>query len=173
MAYIGRLDKDKNVDLAIRLFEEVAGHDHALELHIAGTSGIESQLRQQAAKSPYANRIKFHGWIKDISAFYASVDLFVFLSAHESFGNVIAEALLTGLPVLTSNVPVFREIYGEGQNFILGDPTDYETIRQNFLKSIADYPSLAQNAYQKAGRIIKLFDLENHLLQVERVYHEG
>jgi len=170
MAYIGRLDAGKNVHLVLQLFEEIAGEQPDLELHIAGTGHLDDQLRQKARLSPFADRIVFHGWLDDVAIFYQSVDLFVFLSAYESFGNVLPEALLTGLPILTSNIPVFEEIHGGEQAFCLGNPENYAEIRRNFLHAISDYPALAQKAYTAAERLQKLFDMENHLKEIEQTY---
>jgi glycosyltransferase involved in cell wall biosynthesis len=171
MAYIGRFDKDKNVDLVIRLFEEIAGEHPELELHIAGAYGTqEKQIAEQAGKSPYTDRIFFHGWVKDVAQFYQSMDLFVFLSAHESFGNVLAEALLTGLPILTSDVPVFNEIHGGEKAFCLGNPGNYPAIRERFLQVLTDFPALAQKSYDAADRIKALFDIEIHFNQINETY---
>ncbi|HRI61558.1 MAG TPA: glycosyltransferase family 4 protein, partial [Saprospiraceae bacterium] len=146
IGFAGRLAVGKNVHQVIRLFDEIAEKCPDVELHIAGDGILRPALEEQAQKSPYAKRILFHGHVQDIPSFYASMDMFLFLSAYESFGNVIAEALLTGLPTLTSNVPVFEEIYGHEQGFILGDPKNYEQTKQKFLKAIADFPHLARKA---------------------------
>lgn len=172
MAYIGRMHPGKNVDMAIRLFEEIAGEYPELELHLAGAGPLQEELEAQARKSPYADRIKFLGYVKDIASFYGSVDLFVFLSAYESFGNVIAEALLTGLPTLTSNVPVFEEIYGEEKKFILGDPGDEEQIKIKFRKALADFPQLARGAYDLSASVEQQCSIESHLRQIESIYEK-
>ncbi len=170
MAYIGRLDPDKNAHLVIRLFEELAAQRPEVELHIAGSGALEQDIRQQAQQSPFADRIFFYGWIEDVARFYAEADLFVFLSAHESFGNVVAEGLLTGLPVLTSNVPVFEEIHGDATTFCLGNPDDYAHISRRFWAAIEDFPALAQKAYDSAERLQRLFDIKTHLKDIEEVY---
>ncbi len=172
MVFVGRLAPDKNAHLVIRLFEEIAAQMPEVELHIAGTGALEAQLREQARQSPFAQRIAFYGWIEDVARFYAEADLFVFLSAHESFGNVVAEGLLTGLPVLTSDVPVFEEIHGDVATFCLGSPDNYEHVRQRFLAAVADFPTLAQKAYDAAERLQRLFDLRTHLHDIEQIYHE-
>lgn len=170
MGYVGRLDPGKNVHLVIRLFEEVAAERPELELHIAGIGSLDAALKQQARHSPFADRITFYGWLDDIAGFYQSMDLFVFLSAYESFGNVVAEALLTGLPILTSDIPVFEEIHGGERAFCLGNPENYPQIRDNFRRALADYPELAQKAHAAADHLTRLFDLENHLNEIERTY---
>lgn len=172
LCYAGRLWEGKNVHLVIRLFEEIAAAYPQLELHLAGDGPLRPALEEQARNSPYAGRIHFHGYVKDIAGFYASADLFLFLSAYESFGNVIAEALLTGLPTLTSNVPVFEEIFGSEKDFILGDPKNYESIKQRFLQSVGDFDRLAQKARTVGTSVETQCSVENHLLQIESIYEK-
>lgn len=170
LAYIGRLHPGKNTELVLRLFEETAGMFPNLELHFAGDGMQREELQRQAQNSPYSNRIIFHGWVKDVASFYENADLFLFPSAHESFGNVVLEALLTGLPVLTSNIPVFDEIHGGEKAFLLGDPDNYEAMKCNFLTAIAHFPDLAQKAYTVGEQIAKTFKIENHLQGIESIY---
>lgn len=172
IGFAGRLAVGKNVDLVIRLFEEVADKYPDTELHIAGDGSLRPELEEQARKSPYAGRIVFLGHVQDISSFYASMDLFLFLSAYESFGNVIAEALLTGLPTLTSNIPVFEEIYGDEKGFILGDPKDYEQIKNKFIKTIENFPLLARKAHEASASVETQCSIEHHLRQIENIYEK-
>lgn len=172
IGYAGRLWNGKNVDLVLRLFDEIAAAHPALELHLAGDGPLRPELEAQAARSPYASRIKFHGYVNDVPTFYADMDLFLFLSAYESFGNVIAEALVTGLPPLTSNVPVFSEIFGKDSEFMLGDPADYETLKQQFLKAVANFPQLAAEAWEISQDVEARCSLQNHLLQIEKIYEK-
>ena len=55
------------------------------------------RVQDEALMSPFRRRIHFHGLVSDMPAFYSSMDLVVFPSSHESFGNVLAEALINGL----------------------------------------------------------------------------
>lgn len=172
IGYAGRLWDGKNVHLVIRLFEEMASNYPKAELHIAGDGPLRPDLEEQARNSRFADRIHFHGYVQDIAGFYASMDLFLFLSAYESYGNVIAEALMTGLPTLTSNVPVFEEIYGDEKAFILGDPLNFEDVKQKFLKAIADFPRLASKAYDISTNVETQCSIENHLRRIENVYEK-
>ena len=170
MAYVGRLQTGKNIDMVIRLFEEIAADCPGLELHLAGDGPLRRPLEEQAGRSPYRDRIKFLGYLEDISAFYASVDLMVFLSAYESFGNVLAEALLTGLPILTSNIPVFKEIYGGEDDFVLGSPDHYDLVKRRFLEAVSDFPALAGKAMTAGDRIRDSFSYRTHLDNIGSLY---
>lgn len=172
IGFIGRLYTGKNVDLVIRLFETYARKCPDVELHIAGDGSLRRALEKQARKTGLANRIKFHGFVNDISSFYASIDLFLFLSAYESFGNVVAEAILTGLPTLTSNVPVFQEIFGNNNNFVLGDPHNFDAVKQQFLKVIEDFPGLASKTFDLSNTLEEKFSIAQHVSQIERIYEK-
>jgi glycosyltransferase involved in cell wall biosynthesis len=170
IGYAGRLNNGKNVDLVIRLFEEIAGQHPGLELLIAGDGPLRAALEKQVAQSPFANRIICLGNVKDMPSFYEALDMMLFLSAHESFGNVLVEALLTGLPVLTSTVPAFDEIHGGEADFVLGDPADYKVIRSNFLKALDDFTALAEKAYEMSTSVKEKFDVKHHLNKMEKIY---
>ncbi len=171
IGYAGRLNTGKNVDLVIRLFESVAAGDPAVELHLAGDGPLRAALEAQARQSPYRERIFFHGFTTDIAGFYASIDLLIFMSDYESFGNVIAEALLTGLPVLTSDLTVFQEIYRDEQAFVLGHTQErFPVLAERLQQAIDRYPELAEKAYQLGPVLKQTFSIEQHLRQIEALY---
>ena len=170
LAYVGRLHAGKNVELVMSLFDKVAARYPEMELHIAGVGPREPALRQQAAGSPFAARIIFHGFVDDPATFFAEADLMLFLSDHESFGNVIAEALLTGLPVLSSHLSVFEEIYGHDSPFVLGDPNEPAQLANRLQAALENFPALAEAAWAIAPTIRDKFSLEGHLEQIARLY---
>jgi glycosyltransferase involved in cell wall biosynthesis len=108
--------------------------------------------------------------VEDMPAFYGSLDALIFLSEYESFGNVVAEALLTGLPVLASDLPAFKEIYGEHREFVMGQSHDYETIKHNVEQAFAHFPALAQTAYRLSDAVAEQCDLDLHLSKIENLY---
>jgi glycosyltransferase involved in cell wall biosynthesis len=170
IGYAGRLYPGKNVDLVIRVFNEIAINRPELELHIAGSGHLRQTLEDQARNSPCGARITFHGMVQDMPAFYGQMDLLLFFSAYESFGNVVAEALLTGLPVLASNVPSFKEIFGEHCDFIMGDPADYEGIKYKVARALEHFPVLAHKAQVLSDVLSEKFDLALHLAKIKNLY---
>ena len=170
IGYAGRLHSGKNVELVIRLFEEIASQMPETELHIAGEGPLMSKIRLQVDQSPFRERIHLHGFVHDMADFFASLDLLLFLSAYESFGNVLAEALLTGLPVLTSDIPAFQEIYDDEAAFNLGNPSYYETLHTRFKGALQNYQQLAQKAFQTSQKVEQKFNIDKHLEALEEIY---
>lgn len=170
MAYVGRLAPGKNAELAVRAFNAIAASNNEIELHIAGTGALEGVLRDEALMSPFRRRIHFQGWVADIPAFYASMDLVLFPSAHESFGNVLAEALINGLPILVSDLPAFEEIHGDPSTFSLGSPKEPKAFIQNFVAAMEHYDRLAEKAYAASEVTVRRFGMEQHLNAIERLH---
>ncbi len=170
MAYVGRLAPGKNAELAVRAFDAIAATNNEVGLHIAGTGALESALRDEALMSPFRRRIHFHGWVTDMPGFYSSMDLLLFPSSHESFGNVLAEALIHGLPVLVSDLPAFEEIHGDRSTFSLGSPQEPKTFIQNFVAAMEHFDRLAEKAYAASESTAQRFGMEQHLNAIERLH---
>jgi glycosyltransferase-like protein len=55
----------------------------------------------------------------DMPAWYAAADVLAFPSVKEGFGLAVLEAMCAGVPVVTSDLPVFREYLVDGRNALL------------------------------------------------------
>jgi len=80
----------------------VAGR--GLQLVLVGDGPLRDELAAWARSAAVAGSVELAGYRADPAVFYRSADLFLFPSRSESFGNVIVEAMLHGLPVLTTAV---------------------------------------------------------------------
>lgn len=94
--HVGRLAAEKNIDLLARASEAMARSGLAHRLVMVGDGPLRGALQRRL---PHA---RFAGWQRglDLAAAYASADLFLFPSMTETFGNVVTEALASGLPTV-------------------------------------------------------------------------
>lgn len=100
---VARLEKEKNVMLAIDSFAKVAPHDVCLI--IVGDGRERRALEKRAAQLGLSVRIFFEGKT-DPLPYYAAADLLLVPSLYEGYGNVIIEALAAGKPVLATDVGI-------------------------------------------------------------------
>ena len=170
MIYSGRLVAGKNVDLIIRLFNDLSLKYVDLELHIAGDGILRAELEKQAMQIRNSSKVYFHGFVEDMESFYIESDFLVHLSSHESFGNVLIEALLTGMPVFASRIPAFEEILEDGDSFILGSPDDLVTISSNLDNALTNFEEFAEKAYLLSDNVAIKFSIEKHLAEIEKLY---
>ena len=95
--YAGRLTAEKGADLLAESFLRARERDPRLHLLLAGGGPEGESLR--ARLGPHAT---FLGWLdrERLAHAYASADVFLFCSRTDTYGQVIAEAQASGLPVV-------------------------------------------------------------------------
>jgi glycosyltransferase involved in cell wall biosynthesis len=95
--YAGRLTKEKGADLLAESFLLAHERDPRLHLLLAGGGPEEEMLRVRLGE-----RATFLGWLdrEALADAYASSDVFLFCSRTDTYGQVIAEAQASGLPVV-------------------------------------------------------------------------
>lgn len=98
VVYVGRLAPEKGIDVALEGMRQVmARYGKRVAFALAGDGPADVRCRATAPEGTY-----FAGQLggDDLSAFYASADVFVFPSTTETFGNVVLEAMASGLAVV-------------------------------------------------------------------------
>jgi glycosyltransferase involved in cell wall biosynthesis len=95
--YAGRLSSEKGADLLVESFLCARERDPRLHLLLAGGGPEEEMMRVRLG-----DRATFLGWLdrEPLADLYASADLFLFCSQTDTYGQVIAEAQASGLPVI-------------------------------------------------------------------------
>ncbi len=109
---VGRLGREKNLELAIAAFARLG--DPAVHLTIVGEGPHRPALERFARQAGVASRTTFAGEFRRdaLPDAYASADAFLFTSESETQGLVLVEALASGLPVVAVDTPQTREVTG-------------------------------------------------------------
>jgi glycosyltransferase-like protein len=74
----------------------------------------------------------------DIPAWYAAADVLAFPSVKEGFGLAVLEAMSAGVPVVTSDLPVFREYLVQGRDALLVSVGDVDALADALLAVLTD-----------------------------------
>jgi len=121
---VARLVERKGLGELIRAFSLL--QRGRFELEIVGDGPDERVLRELASRLGVAREIRFSGSLDRVAVAerYRQADLFTLPSAAEAFGNVFAEALASGLPIVGSTVGGIPELVEPGVNGILVTPGD-------------------------------------------------
>ena len=97
---VGRLCTQKDYTTLIWAFAMLRRTD--VRLAICGEGPERPHLEQLAEQLGVAARIDWHGYVREPWSAYAAARCFVLSSRSESFGNVVVEALASGLPVVST-----------------------------------------------------------------------
>lgn len=96
LLYVGRVSWEKNLRLLVQAYRHM-DHSHC-HLVIVGDGPAYAEMQQELAGVP----VTFTGYLSDeaLATAYASADIFAFPSRTETFGQVVLEAMASGLPVV-------------------------------------------------------------------------
>lgn len=132
--YVGRLSHEKNLNVLTEAWNALRGRD--AHLVIVGDGPARSDLQQALQGSS----VTFTGYLQGeaLAEAYASSDLFAFPSRTETFGQVVLEAMASGLAVLGFDADGVRDLVRDGETGRLA--TD-DAFTREFL-TLMDAPQL-------------------------------
>lgn len=116
---VGRLTYQKGQWHLIRAFQKVVASISNAELLILGTGEEEDYLKSLISSLKLEDHVKLLGFVNDPYSYMCKSHLFVFPSLYEGLGNSLMEALMCGLPILSTD-------YKCGAREILAPDTDYK-----------------------------------------------
>jgi len=111
---VARLLPVKGIALVLHALKAVRGAGLDAELHIAGEGADRDRLEALTASLGLSRRVRFHGSVEDMAAFYFNIDCLVHLPLTEAFGLVALEASAHGCPVIAASVDGLPEAVGDG-----------------------------------------------------------
>ncbi len=148
--YVGRLTKEKGLDLLAEAFLAARGQDPRLHLVLAGGGPEQDALRERLGSSA-----TFLGWLRgqDLARAYASADAFLFASQTDTFGQVILEAQASGLPVVAVDEGGPTSLILRGETGLLAAP-EPEALA-NCLLALLHTPQLADRLRKTALAVVR------------------
>ncbi|HVF30650.1 MAG TPA: glycosyltransferase [Pyrinomonadaceae bacterium] len=170
---IGALDPVKGFDVLIRAAAIVVKKVRNARFEISGIDRgsighNEQDLRKLIADLDLEDVVKLTGWSPDIHETLAGLDLFVSSSRSESFGYVLAEAMLAGVPVVATETGGAREVIGDaGPLVAIESPEALANRIITLLESEEERESLSARG---RNRILENFTMDVMIDKTEEVY---
>ncbi len=131
-------------------------------------AAIEKTIRLKAAGGGSA-LFKMHntpeildvalGYVSDqeLATLYNNAELFIYASLYEGFGIPPLEAMASGCPVILSDIPVFKEIFGDAAYYV--NPNDEESIARG-MKKVLENPGLKKTLIERGYEKTKEYSWE-------------
>jgi glycosyltransferase involved in cell wall biosynthesis len=163
--YVGRLTKEKGVELLADAFLSARVRDPRLHLVLAG-GGAE----QEALRDRLGEHASFLGWLdgSELPHAYASADAFMFASQTDTFGQVILEAQASGLPVVAVDEGGPSSLIDNGETGLL-TAADPDALARALL-SVVQTPLLHQRLRRAALATVRERTWEGSMAQLSQGY---
>lgn len=147
--YVGRVALEKNIPLAVRAAEAARAVLPDLKFVLVGDGPAKVELETAHREYVFAGVQRGDA----LARHYASGDLFLFPSETETFGNVVSEALASGLPVLAFHDAAARELIRPWENGLtvpLGQAEAYVDAARALAIRRTEWPPMGRAARETA-----------------------
>lgn len=112
----GRLIEQKNQAMLIRAMEKVHRKYPEVKCRIYGEGLLREELQKQIDSLGLQDTVTLEGNVPDIHDRLAQCGIFVLTSNYEGLSNALIEAMMVGLPCITTDYPGAQELITNGEN---------------------------------------------------------
>ncbi|WP_430535355.1 glycosyltransferase family 4 protein [Listeria rocourtiae] len=155
LGYVGRLTQDKGIDDLIAAFQLLKKDYHCIKLLLVGRLDSNHHLQKETVQAMATDSEIIHlEYQKNIAPIYQQMDIFVFPTYREGFGNVAMEASYSGLPVIATNVTGAKDTIIPHETGLLVEAKNPASI-QNAVMTLLQNPERRQQMGQAGKARIK------------------
>ncbi len=143
LGFVGRLSVEKNIAGLVRVQDELErmGHE-SFRFLVVGHGGDEAWLRERLRRAEFTGVLRGEA----LSEAYANMDLFVFPSHTDTFGNVVLEALASGVPAVVTPDGGPKTIVHDGETGRIVPDSEFATAVAGILSDPAKHAAMREAA---------------------------
>lgn len=169
--YVGRLDREKRIDLLLRGMAELLQDSPGVQLAIAGQGAAKEELTRLAQRLGVEQHVHFLGYVPNelLPRLYQTAHVFAMPSPEELQSIATLEAMASGLPVLAADARALPELVADGVNgrlFAPGQADALAVAMRDLLARRADWPHMGLASRERA----RAHSLENTIRGYEETY---
>lgn len=162
---VGRLAPEKNLDAVVAAWRAMAEVNPRTRLVLVGDGPDRPRLMALAPEAIFLGTQRGDA----LARCYASADVFAFASLTETFGNVVPEAMASGLAVLAYQHAAAGQLIEHRHNGVLA-PAGDETTFLRLARTLASDPAWARHLGQQARETAQALDWQHILSGIEAQY---
>ncbi len=168
--YVGRLSKEKNLDIFPKIAEKVLKEEEVYFLFV-GEGKLKEKLIKEFEKLKILKNTRFFSSVgqEDVYRFYKISTCLVLPSYLEAQSLVALEAMASGLPIIGANGGALKELINDKENGFLVDPFRPEDFSRAILEILKNR-SLLISFKEKNKKLIPAHDIQKTLQEIEKNY---
>ena len=155
----GRFRPQKNYPLLLRAFSRFSVTHPCHTLHIYGKGPQENELRQLIRELSLDGKVFLEGYVSDIHGAIKDAQMYVMSSDFEGMPNALLEAMMMGLPCVTTTFEGADELFGDSGCCLLV-PVGDEAALSDAMSRLADDEGLRASLSSKASVFTERFSVD-------------
>jgi len=169
---LGRLSLEKGHVDFVEAAADVLSRGHKAHFVIVGDGPEAAKIAGMISERGLGNRVTMTGYMRDPRKVLQDFDLMVLPSLTEGFPNVVLEALMMEVPVISTDVGGVPEIIRDGEEGVLIPPGDPGTMARAMVDFLGDKEKYNRMALQGKKIVEERFDFRSRTRKLEKIYTE-
>lgn len=159
---VGNCNLEKNYDYLLRVFNALK--EYPVTIDVMGGGPLLDFYRNEVERLGL-KKVEFCGMQSAVRAKLPHYHLFLSTSFSESFGMVVLEAVCSGLPLIISDIPAFKEIAPAGTCFF--DPKNENDLVKKIIQFLDAPNEINDDEYK---RTLQKYSAGNFLVELRSLY---
>lgn len=134
----GRLIEQKNHAMLISAVTSLANDFPEIYVDIYGNGALQPRLQEQIDQNNLQDVITLHGNVSDLHDRISTADIFVMTSEFEGLSNALLEAMMLGLPCITTDYPGADEAIRDGESGLIVPRGDAHKLAEAIRRILVD-----------------------------------
>lgn len=167
---IGRFTKQKAYDRLLCIINQLIIEKYPIELWLLGDGEQRELLEKYIKKNHLEEVVTLWGFQNNPYAYLAQCDLFICSSISEGYSTAVTEALILGIPVITTNCSGMHELLKDGEYGVITENSEESLYKE--LKHLLDNPPQLHYYKEKAIERGKEFSLSKLMEPIIKLLYE-
>lgn len=168
---VGKLEPVKGFDRMIRVLARLKENGFCFTWNVVGEGAEKSNLEDLVNRFELNHQVLFCGYNNNPYKYIVNSDLLVCPSYSEGFSSVVAESIIIGTPVLTTDCAGMKEMLGNNNEYGLVVDNDEDSLFY-MLKDIAQDERILDEYREKVKKRASFFSIEHTVSEVEKMINE-
>lgn len=169
--YVGRMLETKGAGELLEAFALTVKEFPFASLDMYGKGNYESVAKEKISRLGINDKVQLHGLVPNGWEKLYHADCFVFPSWYEGFSGSVVEAMMVGIPIIASDIPMNLEAVTPGRNALVFKVRDANDLAEQMKKAIRDYDLMCRMATQAREEALRRFDIKVIAAQYESYLH--
>lgn len=169
---LGRLSGEKGFDRLVRIAERLKADGLNFDIHILGKGQERDSLTQMIEQKNLKDTVFLDGYSENPYRVLARSDLFVCSSLNEGLSTALSEAVILGVPCVSTDVSGAKEVLGYNNEYGIVTENDEDDLYKALYGMLTD-----KKLYEKYSESVKLrksfFDVKKTVGDVEKLLEQN
>lgn len=168
---VGSLWHIKGYMRLLKIFRQLIKENYSIELHLIGTGEDEKSLKAFIRQNKMDGWVTMHGFQREPYDLMSCADVYICSSYAEGLSTTVAEALILGLPVITTDCAGMRDLLGDSEYGYITE--NKGTSLKHGIQKFLDNPDVVAYYREKAAERGRDLMAENRIPELDQLFQNA